>query len=507
VTASPRAVERELKLGVWPEFELPDLASGIEDGTMGPPTERRLEAVYFDTADLRLLRRGITLRFRHGDDAGPLWTAKLPAEAPALGLARREISLSGRPGPVPALLQDLTRGWALGARLEPVARIVTARRSVPLLDRTGAMQASIDDDEVVVLRGRRVAARFRELEVELAERARGELLASVAEVLWSAGAQPVPQVPKLVYALGPAATEPWDLAVPELGPQPSAADMLRRRLVEAAGPGFVDHHAAVVLGEHPDAVREMRCAVRRLVADLRAFEPLLDAEASRPLREELAWLADRLEPLEGADELLAELRADIGSGVDLVAADGDLDALLSDLVLGRARVRERLLAMLRTARYRALLAQLVAFVVEPALGSAKARRPAAEVMRSLARDALRALRHEVESAPEPLDDPVLRGLEWPVERLRSAIESAVPLAGPSARRAAREVMELRLLLDDHRRTLLGARLLQAAAASSPDSWTAGVLAGGRAEHAAACRERFPRVWRHLARKSRWAWLD
>jgi len=60
-------IERELKLGVWPGFVLPDLGEVVEGAAMGTSEEHRLEAVYFDTPDLRLLRRGVTVRFRRGE--------------------------------------------------------------------------------------------------------------------------------------------------------------------------------------------------------------------------------------------------------------------------------------------------------------------------------------------------------------------------------------------------------------------------------------------------------
>ncbi len=54
--------------------ELPQVA-----GTSGPD-EEQLEAEYYDTDDLRLIRAGITLRRRRGgDDAG--WHLKLPLGA------------------------------------------------------------------------------------------------------------------------------------------------------------------------------------------------------------------------------------------------------------------------------------------------------------------------------------------------------------------------------------------------------------------------------------------
>jgi CYTH domain-containing protein len=61
------------------------------------PAEQMLEAEYFDTADLRLIRNGITLRRRRGGrDAG--WHLKVPLG----GNSRQEIRLPpGRSGRVP----------------------------------------------------------------------------------------------------------------------------------------------------------------------------------------------------------------------------------------------------------------------------------------------------------------------------------------------------------------------------------------------------------------------
>lgn len=63
-----------------------ELADGVElpgwDGLVGVeasvgPEEQTLEALYFDTADLRLAQAGVTLRRRRGGhDAG--WHVKLP---------------------------------------------------------------------------------------------------------------------------------------------------------------------------------------------------------------------------------------------------------------------------------------------------------------------------------------------------------------------------------------------------------------------------------------------
>src|SRR3954447_866505 len=114
-------IEPELKLGAWPEFVLPDLAAALDGITPGTAIARDLDAVYFDTGELDLLRRGATLRFRRGEPPADVWTAKLPSDAAAHGLARREITVPGERSTIPQQFLDLAGGWALGKRIAPVA--------------------------------------------------------------------------------------------------------------------------------------------------------------------------------------------------------------------------------------------------------------------------------------------------------------------------------------------------------------------------------------------------
>ena len=78
--------EREAKLIVGDSFELPDLTESLERATFGPAVEWVADDVYHDTADLRLLRWGCTLRHRkaHG------WTVKLPAVGKRVGVGTDE---------------------------------------------------------------------------------------------------------------------------------------------------------------------------------------------------------------------------------------------------------------------------------------------------------------------------------------------------------------------------------------------------------------------------------
>src|SRR5438093_551400 len=83
-------------------------------------------------------------------------------------------------------------------------------------------------DGVTVLHGRRVAARFREIEAELRPGAAEWVLVACEQRLTDAGATVEEPVPKLVRAIGPQAFAPPDVVVPELKPRPSAGDIVRR---------------------------------------------------------------------------------------------------------------------------------------------------------------------------------------------------------------------------------------------------------------------------------------
>ncbi len=484
------ANERELKLGVWAGFALPDVGLAA-----APEPERRLEAVYYDTPDLRLLRHGVTVR--NGDG---VWVARLPS---------RDVRVEGGGGGLPAELAELTLGWAFGAPLAPVARLATVRRMLVLRDSRGREVATIGDDDVSVLRGKRVAARFRELELTAAT---PRALERLAGRLRDAGAQPVDQVPKLVRALGPAAFA--RLPVVEAGPGASAADVIRARRARAAA-RLSGAHAAVVLDGDADSIRALRAGARALRRDARAFAPLL-GDAPK-----VGWLIDALTPVRRLDELLA-LAGDEGERGDAAAAGeagdrgggsrrGDGGVLRrrggeapggGDARRGgadeRARLRARLHAdraaalevareALRSPRYAALLKVLA----EEPRPVAKASRPAADALPRLAREPLGRLRREL--APKP------------AEQLAAVTSAAVPYV--DARKAARALGVLRDALRERRRALQAVDGLHALATRAPEhAWAAGLLAGEQSARAARAQAALPQAYERATRRRLWTWV-
>ena len=161
------ALEVEDKYEIPVGFELPALVNLPGAASIVRREPSRLEAVYFDTPDLRLARSNITLRRRTGG-VDPGWHVKLPAGSDRLEVHRP----LGRGQLVPAELRRLVFGRTRGMALTPVVRLTTTRTTQEIHDEDGQVMASVMHDAVrgavlgepgspVELSG------WREIEVEL----------------------------------------------------------------------------------------------------------------------------------------------------------------------------------------------------------------------------------------------------------------------------------------------------------------------------------------------------
>ena len=156
-----------MKLAAAPSFRLPDVSGVVEGAAVDDHPARRQQTTYYDTEDLRLARWGSSLRYRDTDG----WTLKLPSSGSGAMLEREEIRFDGDAKQVPEAAVDLVRAYVRTSAVAPVTKLRTLRRAVVLSDPDGRRIAEIVDDEVSVMDGRRLAARFRELEVEAGEAA------------------------------------------------------------------------------------------------------------------------------------------------------------------------------------------------------------------------------------------------------------------------------------------------------------------------------------------------
>ncbi len=99
------------KLSADSQFVVPDLRDLVKQTVRLP--EQRLLAAYFDTTDLRLWARQITLRHRIGEGiSSGMWTLKLPRSVDGPILERIEHEWAGPRDVIPHRASDILLGVA-----------------------------------------------------------------------------------------------------------------------------------------------------------------------------------------------------------------------------------------------------------------------------------------------------------------------------------------------------------------------------------------------------------
>lgn len=474
-----------------PQFRTPELNAlvGVVPGTAELSL---LRTAYVDTIDLRILRNGGELRI----EAGRGWTLVLGSgEHAAQHVARVHQFDGGLAVPPEAL--DLLTGFTRGAPVRPVLHTRTERRDVPLSDTDGALLGRLRDDLVTVMHGRRIATRFRELEVvsEDTGAAARAPLAEVVAVLREAGAAPASSAPTATRALGAPASAPPDVTVPPPGRDATAAEAVRRAIAQSVV-RLLLNDAAVRVGEDAEGVHQARVATRRLRSDLRTFQPMLDPEWVAQLRDELHALADLLGAVRDTDVMLDRLRRASESlpGAEPAAAS----SVLRDLEGTRDQARERLLEAMRRDTYRHLLDDLVRAASQPPT-TPEASGDATALLPPLARGPWRKLRRRVRQLPESPSDAELHEIRILAKRARYAAEAVSAVARPAFAAFADAVADLQEVLGDHHDAVVAEAWLRDHGDAIKDRFALGELVGLERAAAAASRRAWPDAWTAVRR--------
>ncbi len=526
------SLEREIKLGVDLRFQMPDLTAAATGLKVVPRPVLRLAATYYDTPDLQLLRRGITLRRREDRLAGSenLWTLKLPAGTPHAHLARNEHSWSGELPEIPEEARFLVHGLVRHSDIVIVAKLLTTRRRAEVVDGDGERLAEVDDDVVSVMSGVRQGLRFREIEIELGETG-DDIARSLVTLLCEAGATLGDKLPKLDRAMSLGRRRTFD--VDEVGPDSSVEDLLRFEIATGVD-RLLDHDPGLrVGGSDIEYVHQARVATRRLRSDLRTFAKLLDPTWTTRIRDDLKWLGAVLGAVRDADVLDENLTLQAaGSAPNDAPA---FAALHAELHRQRQRARSDLLGAIETERYFDLLDDLAAAVANPPVRAPAPDRagplgeqdeedgdreeegrdgphrpgiepaaPAALVLHDLLRRPWRQLRQAVRTAGAHPTDEQLHRIRIRSKQLRYAAEAAVPVMGTPARRLGERASELQTVLGDlHDALAAEAWLRDAATAGTPSqAFAAGQLVVREQQRQVELRHNWHRSWKALAKQAR-----
>lgn len=338
------------------KYEGPALPAGLEElpsvVAIRDVQPQDLEAVYYDTSDLRLLNRGITVRRRTGgSNAG--WHVKLPLEADS----RQEVHLpldAGGPREVPAEFAGRLAALIRGAALLPVAHLRTHRSRSQLLDGEGRILAEVTEDQVAAQSFQPAAAPttpsdvghgapvpvaeaaggtttrvggWTEFEVEL-KRGAQALLAHADAYLTAGGLTRSPWPSKLAHALG-------HISTPQAGPAPpgstgraGSAGQVVMHGIRTQCDRLLDLDGAVRRGEE-DSVHQKRITARWLRSLLKAHRRLFDNRLSTPLADQLRWLARLLGEARDQEVLADQLVNDL-TAVPAAMREGALRARITE---------------------------------------------------------------------------------------------------------------------------------------------------------------------------------
>ncbi|WNI31942.1 CYTH and CHAD domain-containing protein [Streptomyces sp. ITFR-6] len=496
---SKREIER--KYEATDATRLPDLSRVAGVSAVGHLGVSELDAVYYDTEDLRLAAASLTLRRRTGgDDAG--WHLKLPVATGIRDEIRAPLSDT-----LPPELAALIRSRVRDAPVVPVVRLRSARDVHHLTGPDGGLLAEVSVDRVRAERLHGGTARtprtaWTEIETELADDGDPAFLDALERRLRKAGVRPSASPSKLARALA------------ETGPKRKpAGERPRPRTAGDHVLAYVRHQITAIIALDPavrrglpDSVHRMRVATRRLRSAFRTYRKILDRTVTGPVAEELKWLAAEL-GIDRDQEVLDErLRARL---------DGLPRTLVLGPVRGRLRIwsvarrtgsRRRTVAKLDGSRYLTLLEALDALLADPPLLPAAAKPPGKALPRAVYKDQRRLahrIAHAQELPPGPDRDVALHDARKAAKRARYAAEAARPALGKPARKSAKRLKAVQGVLGDHQDSVVARAALRALAVqaqlSGEPSFTWGLLYG-QEERTAAAREReLPGVWARASR--------
>ncbi len=433
--------EREAKLAVDDDYEVPALEQRLAEigAELLASKQRTIADVYYDTADLRLLRRGCTLRHRKGSG----WTVKLPVTSDASSLTRNEIDLGGRAGRPPPQARKLVTSFSRREPLVVVARVTTGRTIRPVRSTDGQPLLEIADDVVSTEATDGPATSFRQIEVELAEDCDPGILGPILQELTDAGARPQPDGIKLAIALGQPPLDP-EITVPKLPKRPSARHVVHTAIARSVDQLIVQLPFAR-LGQDPEGIHQARVATRRLRSDLRTFKPLLDPDWATALHPRLRDLTDHLGRVRDADVLHQLLLTTLGDHPEIDAVGGD--GVLGLLSEQRQQALASLEAHLDQPETDQLLDDLVAAAGDPPT-TAAADGPAKEKLPPLVNRRWRTLERAAAKLGSRPPASALHEVRILAKRTRYATEAIAPAFGTRTDRFARSLAALQDTLGD-----------------------------------------------------------
>lgn len=481
-------------------------ASGFE---ISPRGASRHADIYFDTDDWSVLAAGWACRVRRYCDRDKV-TLKSLDDADATVLVRAEISqpieghrehapLSVPDGPVREKLDGL-----IGDK--PLVELfrVSTRRSVYELERKGDKHLHLEFDvDECHIRAEKTTEKatgvleFMELELESRTGSSADL-ESVAALLHDEAGIMRARFSKFERGLQAAGLEIDELLAPPRAAAITEDDPALALLYHYLGEQFGvirRQHPRALEGVDPEGVHQMRVAMRRTRAIMKAFREILGDEVVTRFNTELRWLARNLGRARDADVTARDARE---------TGDADADHYEQFLAEETVSAYEHLVEILQSDRCAALEVELERFIAAGPTSEMQERfgnLSVAECARQFVRSALMQLLAHGDSidAQSPAKD--LHKLRIEAKRFRYLLDFFGTVQPETWVPTTEAVRKLQDVLGEHQDAVTAQERLTDYAASVPldedhrdKLVVTGRLLQKEEERMAACRQQFTGTW-------------
>jgi len=438
------ADETELKLQLpssLAEFDAAEALHRLAPNAHGRGVTKKLRAIYFDTADRDLAKRGMALRIRQ-IGRKRIQTLKAPhnggASNGSLGLQSFREFEAEIEGAEPnltkigdrALARELRRD--IWPRLQPVFQTEFERTSWRVPFHGSDIEVSWDRGGIIAGDRREP---IHELELELKGGGNRALFGAAEELLESVPFR-LGHVTKAArgYALADDSTPKPQKATPVALSDTDTVATAFEKIVANCVAQMQANELAILAGTQPEAIHQFRVALRRLRAIVGACRELVDDSVHAIWSIDLRWAQRAFGPARDLDVLVAETLLPMGAHIP---PDEGFRRFLSVAEAERAAARRQAVQALNNPRYAAMQLQLFQGMSDGAwhhaLGGVQLGMPAREFAERLLQSRHKRILRLGEHWSE-LPDAELHRLRLFGKKLRYVAAAYAPLFKPKVTR-------------------------------------------------------------------------
>jgi CHAD domain-containing protein len=253
-----------------------------------------------------------------------------------------------------------------------------------------------------------------------------------------------------------------------------------------------------------DAVHSMRVATRRLRSTFKSFGDILDRDVTDPVADELKWLAGELGLDRDREVLAARLTAALGEIPGELVRGPVAERLRGWSSAEHHTARGRLLGILDSRRYLALLDTLDALVATPPLLRTAGKKPGKPLSKAVQKDfrkVSRLVERALELEPGTERDVAVHEARKKAKRARYAAEAAEPALGKPAKTMVKSMKSLQKLLGEHQDSVMARQTLRelsaVAHAAGESAFTYGLLHEREEQRALRTEAELPGLWKEI----------